>query len=110
MTCYNSFKADEYAHQLGLEAEREMAVDSLCVDLYKEYLNDSIDDLGIAGSVHTYFSESIIDEHDIPRLLVKAMEEKNDEELLRLAKMMATMTSEYVNEKLYDLALDMTDE
>lgn len=109
MTCYNSIQADKYAHQLGLEAGREMAVDSLCVNLYKEYLQDSSDNLGISEDAHLHFSESIVDEHDIPRKLVKALEENNDEELLQIAKMMATMSREYVNEKLYEKALNEID-
>ena len=110
MTCYNSFKADEYAHQMGLEAEKEMAVDSLCEDLYKEYLQDTFDNLGVSEAVHTHFSEGIVDEYDIPRQLVKALEQNNDKELLQIAKMMATMSREYVNDKLYERALDEINE
>ena len=36
MTDYNSMKADEYAHQLGLEQELEMEIERITDECYNE--------------------------------------------------------------------------
>ena len=52
MTCYNSMKADEYAHRLGIEQELEFEIERMAEEVYSElpewiqaYSNRNIGDI-----------------------------------------------------------------